>query len=176
MNIFISGGCKNGKSMYAQELAKKMSCEKKVQLYYLATMKPMDNEDLDRISRHIEERKGWGFKTIEQSNNICQCLKMADKDGSFLLDSVTALLSNEMFHSDGSIDFEAPQRVARELEEFAERTGNTVFVSDYIYSDAEVYDEVTEAYREGLALIDKALAKVCHRVIEFCAGNAIEYK
>ena len=25
MNIFISGGCKNGKSMYAQKLAKEMA-------------------------------------------------------------------------------------------------------------------------------------------------------
>ena len=32
MNIFISGGCKNGKSLHAQELAKKMAVRMKEKL------------------------------------------------------------------------------------------------------------------------------------------------
>jgi adenosylcobinamide kinase/adenosylcobinamide-phosphate guanylyltransferase len=64
MNIFISGGCKNGKSMYAQKLAKKMAQEKNVPLYYLATMKPKDSEDNQRVLRHQQDREGWGFITL----------------------------------------------------------------------------------------------------------------
>lgn len=187
MNVFISGGCKNGKSMYAQTIARDMSCQQRIELYYLATMRPVDEEDLARIARHIKEREGWGFTTVEQSQNICQCLNInlesedsdsggANPKGVFLLDSVTALLSNEMFKMDGSIDYEAPARVADELKKFAELTGNTVFVSDYIYGDAADYDPVTEAYRRGLAQIDRILAKNCDRVIEVSFGNVIEYK
>ncbi len=187
MNVFISGGCKNGKSMYAQNIARDMSLENNTELYYLATMRPVDDEDLARIARHIKEREGWGFETIEQSEKICNCLdehcyknetnnKKANSKGSFLLDSVTALLSNEMFKLDGSIDYNAAERVADELKKFAELTGNTVFVSDYIYGDAAEYDELTEEYRKGLALIDRTLAKVCDRVIEVSFGNIIEYK
>ena len=51
-----------------------------------------------------------------------------------------------------------------------------VLVSDFIYSDAAEYDEWTEAYRKGLAFIDRALAKVCDRVIEVVNGQIIEYK
>jgi adenosylcobinamide kinase/adenosylcobinamide-phosphate guanylyltransferase len=188
MNIFVSGGCKNGKSMHAQNLARAMSTEQNSYLYYLATMKPVDDEDLARISRHIGERKGMGFITVEQSTNICGCLKMegaeigtdinpeTDPNGVFLLDSVTALLSNEMFGEDGTVDYEAPSRVARQLKQFAFSTGNTVFVSDYIYSDAFEYDELTEAYRKGLALIDRTLATVCEQVIEVSYGSIINYK
>lgn len=187
MNVFISGGCKNGKSMYAQTIARDMSRQQHKELYYLATMRPVDEEDLVRIDRHIKEREGWGFTTVEQSENICQCLNInleskdsehgsANPKGVFLLDSVTALLSNEMFKMDGSIDYEAPVRVATELKNFAEFTGNTVFVSDYIYGDAAEYDSVTEAYRMGLAQIDRTLSKICDRVIEVSFGNVIEYK
>ncbi|MHC1722715.1 MAG: bifunctional adenosylcobinamide kinase/adenosylcobinamide-phosphate guanylyltransferase [Aminipila sp.] len=187
MNVFISGGCKNGKSMYAQTIARDMSRTKDIELYYLATMRPVDEEDLARIARHIKEREGWGFTTIEQSEDICQCLTVESSDtdsggksvnpkGVFLLDSVTALLSNEMFRIDGSIDYEAPERVATELKKFAEHTGNTVFVSDYIYGDAAQYDALTEAYRSGLAFIDRTLAEICDRVIEVSFGNVIEYK
>lgn len=93
-----------------------------------------------------------------------------------MLDSVTALLSNEMFRDGGTADLGAPQRVAAELADFAHITGNTVFVSDYIYSDAMIYDDLTEAYRKGLALIDRTLADVCGRVAEVAYGFIRSYK
>ena len=40
MNVLITGGAKNGKSHYAQELARDMALEKSVPLYYVATMIP----------------------------------------------------------------------------------------------------------------------------------------
>ena len=133
MNIFISGGCKNGKSMHAQELARDMAREKNVPLYYLATMIPADDEDRARIRRHLSEREGWGFDTVEQGRDICGCLlpqartvsgMPVNPGGVFLLDSVTALLSNEMFPPDGPMDLAVAERLADELTEFALQTGN----------------------------------------------------
>lgn len=176
MNIFISGGCKNGKSMHAQRLAQEMARTQGKKLYYLATMIPVDDEDRARIARHIEERRGWGFETLEQGRDILGILKDGvEIDGVFLLDSVTALLSNEMFRPGGEFDADAGKRVAEELVEFAKRTGNTVFVSDFIYSDANLFDEYTESYRKGLAWIDRQLAAVCDQVIEVAYGNLFTY-
>ena len=98
MNVFISGGCKNGKSMYAQSIAKEMAEQEGRPLYYLATMIPVDDEDDARIRKHLDERDGWGFETLEQGRNICGALTPeVDSKGAFLLDSVTALLSNVLF-------------------------------------------------------------------------------
>lgn len=176
MNIFISGGCKNGKSMYAQKLAKEMADTKGTKLYYIATMIPTDDEDRRRIERHIDERSGWGFETLEQGTDICRLLKDdVEPRGAFLLDSVTALLSNEMFKSDGTCNLGAGKKVANELTDFAKQTGNTVFVSDYIYSDAKIFDGYTERYRESLAHIDRQLASICDQVIEVAYGNTYYY-
>lgn len=176
MNIFISGGCKNGKSMYAQRLAKEMAEAHKTKLYYIATMIPTDEEDRKRIAKHIDDRSGWGFETLEQGVDICGLLEgNVDANGAFLLDSVTALLSNEMFKSDGTCNLKAGQKVAEELTEFARRTGNTVFVSDYIYSDARIFDGYTEKYRESLAYVDRQLAKACDQVIEVAYGHTYYY-
>ena len=161
---------------FAQEEAKKQAEEKGVPLYYLATMIPADDEDRARIKRHLAERDGWGFTTIEQGRNICGALEKGEPEGVFLLDSVTALLSNEMFLPSGEADLEAPARVCEELRTFARRTGSTVFVSDFIYSDALRYDSLTEAYRKGLALCDRALAQVCDQVVEVCYGNRYFFK
>jgi len=171
MHSFISGGCKNGKSWYAQRIAQAAGKP----LYYVATMISTGDEDDLRIARHIADRDGWGFETIECGRNILSCLDNADPEGSFLLDSVTALLSNEMFAPEG-FDANAAQRVADELEAFVHRTRNSVIVSDYIYGDAAIYDEWTENYRRGLAYIDRRLAACCDNVLEVSAGNVICYK
>lgn len=185
MNVFISGGCKNGKSFYAQRLARAMADHMKKPLYYLATMLPADDEDLRRIQRHLSEREGWGFDTIERGRDICGCLKagsktlsgnLIDTGGVFLLDSVTALLSNEMFLNDGTFIPDAPYKVAEDLVKFCRLTGNTVMVSDYIYQDAFPYETLTEDYRRGLAYIDKTLAKVCRQVTEVSYGFIHNYK
>ena len=185
MNIFISGGCKNGKSFHAQELARDMAAELGVPLYYLATMIPVDDEDRARIQRHLREREGWGFETIEQGRSILDCLRPGaltyegqpvDPRGVFLFDSVTALLSNEMFPYGEDMDLGCGIRLAEELLEFARLTGNTVFVSDYIYSEARTFDETTECYRKCLADIDRRLAKICDVVIEVSAGQKIFHR
>ena len=172
MKVYISGGCKNGKSMLAQKLARKLAGDGP--LYYIATMIPHDDEDNHRIKKHLEDRDGWGFETIEQGREILKCLDMSEKNGTFLLDSVTALVQNEMFKED-KIDLKAGIRVAEELVEFAGKVKNAVMVRDYIFADAERYDMLTEEYRRALAMADKT-AKECDLVIEVCAGNYIVHK
>ena len=182
LNILVSGGAKNGKSMFAQKTAKQMAEEQDLPLYYIATMIPRDEEDEARIVRHREERAGWGFKTIECGTALAGLVDSvtglvdAGGRGVFLLDSVTALLSNEMFREDGSVDHHAPARVAEECVAFAKATKNTVFVSDYIYGDGADYDKLTEEYRHGLAMIDRRLAETCDRVVEVSAGLIEDWK
>lgn len=178
MNVFISGGCKNGKSYYAQREVRQQAQESGRPLYYVATMIPRDDEDRERVRRHIAEREGWGFITVEQGRNLTALLDNdnIDNDGVFLVDSITALLENEMFDSDGNTDESAPERVRQQIEMFAKRTGNTVFVSDYIYSDAFDYSETVELYRKGLAGADRTAAAICDRVIEIYAGMEERWK
>lgn len=188
MNILISGGCKNGKSLYAQQIASDLA--DRGPLYYIATMIPRDEEDRARIRRHIREREGWGFKTLEQGRYIVALTKREDVDlkGSFLLDSVTAVLENEMFPvavRDGKAEFlgedeEAPGRVRAELTAFAEAVkqagGSVVFVSDSIFGDGFGYSASTENYRRALAEADRALARVCDSVTEVSYGITEEWK
>ena len=174
MTVFISGGCKNGKSTLAERVSRALAGTGP--LYYIATMIPHDEEDEARIRRHVAERDGMGFITLEQGTDILECLDRVPEGGTFLLDSVTALLSNEMFRPGGVMDAAAGERVAEELRQFALLCGNAVFVSDFIYSDAGRYDEYTETYRRGLALCDKTLARVCDTVVEVCSSCCTLHK
>ncbi|MBQ7124231.1 MAG: bifunctional adenosylcobinamide kinase/adenosylcobinamide-phosphate guanylyltransferase [Oscillospiraceae bacterium] len=175
MKVLISGGAKNGKSMFAQEIAKKLS--KEGHLWYLATMEPHDDEDDARVLRHRKERAGWGFNTAEWGRNIASHCGETDCKGTYLVDSVTALLSNEMFCGmSGDINREAPFKVADDLSAFSDVAENVVFVSDNIFCDAAFYDEWTDSYREGLAYVDRKLAEICDVVAEFSCGQINFYK
>ena len=175
MTVLISGGSKNGKTGLAQDIAVKLSGGGK--RYYVATMIPYDGEDRARIKRHIAERAGLGFETLETGRNVACCLEDVE-NGTFLIDSVTALLANEMFppDADGGADPDAGKRCSDGLLKIARDAENAVFVTDYIYSDAIRYDALTEKYRETLAELDRALAEACNTVIELCAGNLIFHK
>ena len=173
MRIFISGGCKNGKSTYAQSLVGAAPCRP---LYYIATMAAVDDEDKERITRHQAERRGMGFITIEQPRDIEDILNKCDHSGSFLLDSLTALLANEMFSPKGDFDGNAYQRVANGLTQVLNQIQNIVIVSDFIYGDAALYDPLTEVYRKSLAVLDRLAAAQCDVVLEAAYTQIITHK
>ncbi len=176
MKIFISGGAKNGKSTLAQDLT--IALSQNGPRYYLATMIPSGEEDLERIRRHVADRDGLGFETVECFRNVLSCLNHVQKDGSFLVDSATALLQNAMFPQEENceMNLDSALRCADDLVEFTNQVRNVVIVSDYIYSDADRYSDSTEAYRKCLATIDRRLAQVCDTVIEVVAGQQIIHK
>ena len=175
MNVYISGGAKNGKSTFAQRKAKELSEAGGTPLYYVATMIARDSEDDQRVARHRIERAGWGFETIEQPVDLTAILEdpSIDKNGVFMLDSVTAIMENEMFRVENGefvCDGTAPGRVRNDMVAFAKATGNTVFVSDGIYGDMGEYSQSTEDYRKALADCDRALAEACDKVVEITYG------
>lgn len=176
MTVFISGGVKSGKSSLAQRCALRLAGGGA--RYYVATMLPCDDEDRARVRRHVADRAGMGFVTLEVPRRVERCLALGDPGGTFLVDSVTALLLNEMYPDDhaGDADPNAAGRCAEGLLKVVKGAGNAVFVSDYIYSDAMRYDAFTERYRADLAFIDRTLAAACDTVLELCAGCVTVHK
>ena len=175
MTVLILGGVRSGKSGLGQQTALKLSSGTH---YYIATMIPTDADDRERIRLHLLDREGMGFETVECFRNILDCLETADAEGTFLVDSVTALIQNSLFPPEKNyeLDPDAAKRCADELVAFAGKVRHAVFVSDYIYSDAERYSETTERYRKCLADIDRRLAQICDTVVEVSAGQYTVHK
>ena len=177
MKALIIGGAGSGKSALAERTAVRLAAggEK----IYLATMLPADAEDRARIARHRAARGGLGFHTVERGRDLAGLPAEALPAGcTLLLDSVTALLTNEMFPPgpDFRPDDTAPARCAAGLLALAERARHVVFVSDDIFSDAGLYDDATEGFRRGLAQIHRALAPTFDTVVEVCAGLPVVHK
>ena len=96
MKILILGGAKSGKSDFAQEVALKLA-QGGIH-YYVATLcNTGSSADRATIASHLQRREGMDFVTVEQGRNILDCLEHTDVSGTYLLDSVTTLVTNEIF-------------------------------------------------------------------------------
>lgn len=172
MRILLLGGSKSGKSHLAQALCRKLA--EGGPMIYWATMEPVDGEDRDRIRRHVEDRAGWGFATLERGRDLR--LGCGGTEGAtVLLDSVTAALGNEMFTADG-VDTTAAARLAGDLLFISRHCRHFVCVCDEIWRDGCIFDETTELYRRGLAEICRSLAAEFDAVYEVTAGLVYVWK
>lgn len=174
MKILLVGGSKSGKSHLAQRISKGLACGGR--LIYWATMEPVDEEDRLRIKKHLIDRCGWGFETVECGKNLSLAADNVRGASCVLFDSLTAVLANEMFCPEKGFDKTAPDRVVSELSMLSDCPANIVFVCDDIFRDGKEYDEWTEAYMKGLALICRSAANTCDIVAEVVSGIAVVHK
>lgn len=174
MICLIIGGAKSGKSMYAQNLTKKLQ-NNSGNMFYVATMNPSGEEDLIRINNHIKDRIGYGFKTIEIQKDLENIFSEIDKNDTLLIDSLTSIVTNEMF------DFETFKnsvhyKIINELKTLGNKALNIVMVSDYVSSDSISYDSYTESFRKELGIVNREIAEYCDVVIECVFNNIIIHK
>lgn len=177
MTVLVLGGSKSGKSDYAQQLALKLA-QGGVH-YYVATLMPTNSEaDQAIIQSHLQRRAGMGFQTIERGRNILSCLENPDENGTFLLDSVTTLLSNELYPREKNYqtDEAAAEQCCEDLIQFIHSVRHAVIVSDDIFRDAVRFDPHTDAFRRHLGAIHCRLARECDVVMEMTFGNLIVHK
>ena len=165
MKVLLVGGSRSGKSGLAQNIILKLAAGGPV--VYWAAMEPVDEEDDIRIAKHLRDREGLGFITIERGRRLSEV--SVAPEASVLFDSVTALLANEMFF-DGTVDASAGERAANELTELGRRVKNLVCVSDDIFRDGGRYSETTELYRRSLALAVRSLAEEFDAAAEVVCG------
>lgn len=93
-NIFVTGGCKSGKSAFAQSW---VECCGSPRLY-IATAEVIDTEMAERVRRHQKSR-GAGWQTKEEPLDVAAVLReQAPAYAAVLLDCVTIWLANMQFH------------------------------------------------------------------------------
>ncbi len=118
--IFVSGGVSSGKSSFAEEIVSK----KNKKTLYLATSLPLDDEMQEKKRKHIERRAAKNWDTLEKYDKLYSDIgEIAQKYDLVLLDCLTMLLSNLIFHEDYNFDAqdlvlseEKSKKIIREME------------------------------------------------------------
>jgi adenosylcobinamide kinase/adenosylcobinamide-phosphate guanylyltransferase len=91
--VLIVGGCRSGKSAYAQRLAESLPPER----LYVATCPVIDEEMARRIEAHRAARAGRGWETIEEPLDLAAALARGHGYGAVLVDCVTLWINNLMY-------------------------------------------------------------------------------
>lgn len=172
MNYLVIGGSKSGKSNISEKIALELNKDKVI---YIATMKPFDIEDEERIKNHIKAREGLNFITIEKKQSLHEIVNEIKEHDTVLLDSITSLLTNEMF-AGNEIITDPSIKILTALDLIMNKAENTVIVSDFIFNDSVEYDDITEIYQKELGIINRHLARICENVIECTFGNVKYHK
>ena len=82
MTELVIGGNGSGKSAYAEKEVLAAGCGR---VYYLATMRVLDEEMERKVARHRRMRAGRGWLTIEQPVDIGQAANVISGDSSAAL-------------------------------------------------------------------------------------------
>ena len=165
MLSIIIGGSGSGKSAFAEDLV----CRLPGRRIYIATMTARDPESLQRIARHRQARAGREFETLEWGLDLAGELASGTgfpADANVLLEDLSNLLANEMFHPEGGgID-----AVRAGIIVLKNRCENLTGVTNELFSDGGRYDGMTELYLRNLAMLNRELAQEADLVTEVVCG------
>ncbi len=165
--ILVMGGGGSGKSEYAENLLSDIRENK----FYIAAMKPIGIEGLERINKHKMLRAGKCFTTIECPTDIEKSLKNMNKESSALIECISNLAANEMFKDKKIISNDiVAKKILNGISEIDSKIARLVIVTNNVYEDGISYDETTRVYMQALSDINIQLAAKAEMVIEVVAG------
>jgi adenosylcobinamide kinase/adenosylcobinamide-phosphate guanylyltransferase len=162
--IFITGGCRSGKSRYALDYANRHFSKK----IYLATCEALDGEIAQRIEDH-KKMRGPEWQTIEEPIAIVNEIEeYGDKVEVILLDCITLWLSNLLmkWNSDSRIMDE----VERFIDVIKQSQTSLIIVSNEVGMGIVPADPLRRRFRDLSGMISQRIAEVADSVIYMVSG------
>jgi adenosylcobinamide kinase/adenosylcobinamide-phosphate guanylyltransferase len=162
--IFITGGCRSGKSRYALHYANQHFSKK----LFLATSEALDEEMAQRIKNHKKVR-GPEWQTIEEPVDIVNKIK---EDGSesevILIDCLTLWLYNLLMRWDN--DLRIMEEMEKLIEIIKQSPTSFILVSNEVGMGIVPADPLSRRYRDLLGIINQNIAEALDTVIFMVSG------
>lgn len=159
--ILISGSNSSGKSVFAEELISKTQGKR----FYIATMKPLTDDNFSRIEKHKKQREHLNFQTLELPYEVASA--EIDDNSIVLLEDVSNLFANAFFEKNGNLN-----SVFADVEKLNQRCETLVAVTISGLKD-EGYDEETSAYINGLNQLNRRLFDLSDLAFSMENGKAV---
>ena len=169
MRILLTGGSSCGKSTWAEEFATRMPEPR----YYIATMRPYDDECRAKIAKHREQRREKGFITIEKYTDLRSVV--LPSRGTVLLECMCNLTANEMFDEQGNMR-DAYDDIISGVLAVEAQCDVLIVVTNDVGSDNGAYSDETRRYIAALGRLNCALAKRFEHVLELVCGIPVPIK
>jgi adenosylcobinamide kinase/adenosylcobinamide-phosphate guanylyltransferase len=157
----VTGGCRSGKSRYAQELAESLGPKRVM----LATAEARDDEMRDRIARHQADRRD-GWRTIESPIDIVEHL---DHPGEVLLvDCLTLWVSNLLCTDATDAQMEAAAIAL--VDRLQDVSGPVILVTNEVGLGIVPMNKLARRFRDQSGFLAQRIARVADRVVLCVTG------
>jgi adenosylcobinamide kinase/adenosylcobinamide-phosphate guanylyltransferase len=168
---FVIGGCKSGKTRFAQHLAESMPHAPRV---YVATCRPEDEEMRRRVARHQAER-GDRWVTEEVPVRLAEVLpRLRAEAGVILIDCLTLWVSNLML-ADGTAE-EVCARAGDLIRRLTPEGCPVVIVSNEVGTGIVPENALARAYRDAMGSVNQQMAVCADIVVHMVAGIPVAIK
>jgi len=174
--ILTTGGCRSGKSMYAQNIAEGLQGRK----LYIATSPVIDPEMDERIERHKRQRRGRGWQTLEEELNLETAVADTFENNILLIDCLTLWVNNVLFSrttQGRETTEEYMEKRTGSLAEMCKRHPGTIFVvTNEVGSGIVPESAATRLYRDLVGRCNQSLAAAANEVIFVSCGIPLTLK
>jgi len=168
--IFITGGCRSGKSQFAQDYANR-HFQKKL---YLATCEAFDEEMVKRIEDH-KKRRGSDWQTVEEPIKIAEAIRQHENDMEvILLDCMTLWLSNLLIRQES--DHEIMNEVDKLIDTIKQGQVSFIIVSNEVGMGLVPVEPLGRRFRDLAGMANQKIAEVAQTVVFMVSGIPIFLK
>ncbi len=162
--LFVTGGCRSGKSRFALDYANRHFTKK----LYLATSLALDDEMRDRIRRHQEQR-GSDWITVEEAKGVSSAISSLPKDMDVvLIDCLTMWVSNLLLADQDQA------QILEEIEFFIETIKNApqsiITVSNEVGYGVVPDNTISRIFRDVVGIANQRIAACSDTVVLTVAG------
>jgi len=167
----VVGGCRSGKSRYAEEFISKNFSEK----IFVATLTAMGDKEMDhRIALHRISR-GEGWRTLEEPLALSRLLREHDGSaGIFLVDCLTMWLTNMLMADFLNTEIEAAVTELRQA--VTGLTSSVVLVANEVGMGIVPESSLGRRFRDLAGWTNQQLAEACAEVVFVAAGLPMRLK
>jgi adenosylcobinamide kinase/adenosylcobinamide-phosphate guanylyltransferase len=168
--LLVTGGCRSGKSRYAQEWAEGRASKR----LFLATASVTDEEMAERIRRH-QEMRGEGWITVEEPIGVARAIREhGASDQVILMDCVTIWLSNLLL--EGLSDREILEQVGGLVMTLAQAICSVAMVTNEVGWGIVPDHPLGRRFRDLAGMVNQKLADAADRVVLMAAGLPLTLK
>jgi adenosylcobinamide kinase/adenosylcobinamide-phosphate guanylyltransferase len=168
--IFITGGCRSGKSRYALDYVNRHFSKK----LYLATCEVLDQEMAQRVENH-KKMRGPEWQTVEEPLEVVEKVRRyGDEAEVVLLDCITLWLSNLLLKWDD--DSKVTGEVDRLIETLKKSQTSFLIVSNEVGMGIVPADPLSRRFRDLSGTANQRIAEVADTLILMVSGLPIFLK
>jgi len=169
--IFITGGCKSGKSGCALSLAENMPEKNRI---FIATCIPEDEEMKQRVARHQKERHP-SWKTLEVPIQIPETIiKKSNSQTILIVDCLTLWMNN--LSMNGNVEDISADHVPALVDAVRAAKGRVIIVSNEVGTGIVPANPAARLFRDIAGIANQKVAAVSDRVIWMVAGIPVKVK